>query len=341
MIFIFWCLCLLLILAAAMPLARALLRQNGTGAGTAEFDIAVYRDQLRDVERDLDRGVLAPEAAERTRLEISRRILAADKARAATDAPRPIPPLANGAALVLMAVLIAGGSLWSYAHLGAPGYGDQPLAQRRAAAEVLHATRPSQTEAEALAVRPPQPEADAGYRELVAQLREKLAERPDDPRGLQLLAQNEANLGNFNAAYAAQIRLLEILGDQAPAQGYAELTEFYVMAAGGYVSPEAETALRTALLRDPSNGPARYYLGLMQAQTGRPDLAFRTWRILLEQSAPDAPWMSAIRAQIQQAAAQAGVDYTLPPLPAAPARAGRRQRISPLPKTSPPKIVRQ
>lgn len=56
----------------------------------------------------------------------------------------------------------------------------------------------------------------------------------------------------------------------------------------------------------------------MLAQTGRPDLAFRTWRDLLEQSAPDAPWVPAIRAQIRQAAAQAGVDYALPAATGAP-----------------------
>ncbi len=56
------------------------------------------------------------------------------------------------------------------------------------------------------------------------------------------------------------------------------------MAAGGYVSPEAEAALSEVLRREPSNGRARYYTGLLYAQTGRPDLAFRVWRPLLEDS---------------------------------------------------------
>ena len=85
-----------------------------------------------------------------------------------------------------------------------------------------------------------------------------------------------------------------------------------VLAAGGYVSPEAEQALSRALQLDPQNGPARYYWGLMMAQTGRPDQAFRIWDRLLRAGPPDAPWIPPIRAQIEEIAARAGVDYAMP-----------------------------
>ncbi len=85
-----------------------------------------------------------------------------------------------------------------------------------------------------------------------------------------------------------------------------------IMAAGGYVSPEAESALKRALERDPNEGKARYYSGLMFAQNGRPDMAFKLWRELLDRSAPNDPWVAPIRGQIEEVAAWAGVDYTLP-----------------------------
>jgi cytochrome c-type biogenesis protein CcmH len=85
-----------------------------------------------------------------------------------------------------------------------------------------------------------------------------------------------------------------------------------VLAAGGYVSPEAEDALTKTLRLDPRNGTALYYSGLMFAQSGRPDMAFRLWRPLLEDSAPDAPWVEPVRQQIAQVAADAGVRYTPP-----------------------------
>ena len=95
-----------------------------------------------------------------------------------------------------------------------------------------------------------------------------------------------------------------------------------IMAAGGYVSPEAESVLQRALERDPNDGKARYYSGLMFAQSGRQDVAFRLWRDLLATSAPTDPWVPPIRAQIEEAAAWAGVDYTLPELAGGPALAG-------------------
>ncbi|MGB0660434.1 MAG: c-type cytochrome biogenesis protein CcmI [Mangrovicoccus sp.] len=316
---IFWLLTLGLAAAIAALLGLGLVLRRGDQRELAEFDIAVYRDQLAELDRDTARGVVTADTAERTRLEISRKILEADKARGSAkgDAPAGLNWIAAG----LSAAFLIGGAAIAYLQLGQPGYGDLPLQHRLSAAEDLRENRPSQSEAEAQAApnMPPPAEPDPQYAELIEKLRATVAERPDDPRGLQLLAQNEASLGNFSAAAAAQGKLLEIAGDNAPAGAFAEHADLLVMAAGGYVSPEAEAALEEALARDPQDGTARYYVGLMFAQTGRPDLAFRYWRALLEQSPADAPWIPAIRAQIGEAAMRAGVEYQLPsPTPPTP-----------------------
>jgi cytochrome c-type biogenesis protein CcmH len=119
-------------------------------------------------------------------------------------------------------------------------------------------------------------------------------------------------MGNFAAAHAAQSRVIALRGDAASAVDYADLADLMILAAGGYVSPQAEAVLRQALERDPRNGAARYYLGLMYVQTGRPDLGFQIWRTLLAESTPQAPWVPPIRAQIQDVANLAGVRYRLP-----------------------------
>ena len=75
---------------------------------------------------------------------------------------------------------------------------------------------------------------------------------------------------------------------------------------------EAEASLRQTLARDQSNGTARYYLGLMMAQTGRPDTAFRLWDGLLREGPEDAPWIPPILSQIEDMAVRAGVNYQLP-----------------------------
>jgi cytochrome c-type biogenesis protein CcmH len=145
------------------------------------------------------------------------------------------------------------------------------------------------------------------------QLREAVAQRPEDQQGLRLLAVNEANLGNFSASAEAWLRLITVQGEAAAVQDLAALAEVMTLAAGGRISAETEMVLERLLALDPENGTARYYLGLMFAQTGRPDLTFRLWRGLLEDSEPNDPWVPAIRGTIEELAALSGVRYTLPP----------------------------
>ena len=64
--------------------------------------------------------------------------------------------------------------------------------------------------------------------------------------------------------------------------------------------------------RWPYNGAARYYSGLLFAQIDRPDLAYRIWRPLYEQSGPDDPWTEALMTQLDLAAEAAGVEYRVP-----------------------------
>ena len=82
-----------------------------------------------------------------------------------------------------------------------------------------------------------------------------------------------------------------------------------IRAAGGIVTAEGEAALGATLARDPQDGTARFYLGLMEFQTGRPDRAFTLWRALLENGPQDAPWIPYLRDNIATVAAIAGVDY--------------------------------
>lgn len=311
---LFWILAGALALAVAILLALGLRAPRaGTVVPAADYDLRVYRDQLREIDKDLARGVVSAEDAGRVRAEVSRRILTADAAlqddHVAADANRGAPGLVAGA----IALVLVTGSVAIYLQLGAPGYGDLALADRIEFAEAARAERPSQAEAEASlpAPRTP-PNASPDYMALVEQLRDTVTRRPDDLQGHILLAQNEANLGNFRAAAAAQSDVLRLRGEAATASDYTDLADMLVLAAGGYVSPEAEIALRTALSFDPSNGAARYYIGLMMAQTGRPDTAFRMWDALLREGPEDAAWIPPILAQIEDMSFRAGVNYQLP-----------------------------
>lgn len=318
---VFWIVSGLLVLAVAGLLVLALWRGHRQAVPTAEFDVQVYRDQLKEVERDLARGVVTEEEAQRTRTEVSRRLLEADRNAHTAVAAGKAPRAATLSGAVLIAVVLAG-ALGLYFNVGAPGYPDMPLSARIAAADAAREGRPSQSEAEAaaLARMPETPTPDDRFLELMDRLRAALEQNPDDLQGLQLLVVNEARLGNFTAAYEAQRHRVEILGDDATADDWSDLADLMVLAAGGYVSPEAEAALDEALARDPGNGPARYYTGVLHAQTGRYDRAFQTWRALLQDSTMADPWVRPILSQMPDIAALAGERWTPPTTAAAPER---------------------
>jgi cytochrome c-type biogenesis protein CcmH len=312
----FWILAVLFAVVAIAILGRALLVGGDDTATTAEYDMQVYRDQLRELDRDVARGVIGAEEAERARVEISRRLLDADRKAGASEAAGSAPRAATIAAFTFTGVAILGGGLWLYADMGTPGYWDMPLKTRFEAAEVARATRASQSDLEAAlpAWAGPPPEAPADYVELVDKLRAAVAERPDELQGQLLLAQHEAALGNYVAAHEAMARAIEIKGPAAAADEYSQYADLLAIAVGGEISPEAEAAVEAALARNPRDKVARYYAGLLHAQTGRPDLAFPIWRDLLEGSDPSEPWVAPIQSQIRQLAALAGVDYTPPRL---------------------------
>jgi cytochrome c-type biogenesis protein CcmH len=319
---VFWIVSGALALVVSVMIGLTLMRGRVGDKPPAAYDLQVYRDQLKEVDRDLARGVIGTEDAERMRAEISRRVLTADAQLQQGGETGGQP--GRGGLIVAMGLgaLLAAGSVWVYTEIGAPGYRDLPLKTRIAESDAARANRLSQSEAESR--MPPasiNPNATEQFLTLMEQLRETVKNRPDDLRGLTLLARNEAGLGDYVAAYAAQNRIIEVKGEEAVASDYAYLAELMISAAGGYVSSEAEAALRAALERDPRNAPARYYLGLYLMQVDRPDAAFRTWDALLRESRADAPWVAPIRERIEEVAWRAGeTEYTLPPLEgAAPA----------------------
>lgn len=312
---LFWILAGVIALGVGVILVQALLRGGREAAPAAAYDMQVYRDQLREIERDVARGTMRPEEADRLKAEVSRRLLEADRALKAAGSDARAPGSARIAAAGAMLVLL-GGSFATYLDLGAPGYQDMPMSARLAQAETAYRDRPSQADAEARmagAPRPAAPAPDAQFLELMEKLRAAVANNPEDIRGQELLARNEAALGNYAAAAHAQAKVIDLSQPKVTAEDQAALGELMILAAGGIVSPEAEARLTEALRLDPQNGTARYYSGMLLAQTGRPDMAFRLWRSLLESSRPSDPWVAPLRAQIEQLAWLAGVKYELPP----------------------------
>lgn len=312
----FWIAAGFICIVVAGLLFLAARRPAEAQAPAAAYDLQVYRDQLTELDRDVTRGTLSKEEATRARTEVSRRILDADRTLHEVAIERRESRFGTSAIALGLVAMVAGAG-WLYSVIGAPGYPDLPMAERISMIETARENRPSQAMAEdQILERPvqnPQPDRLA----MVEQLRVVMQSRPDDTEGLALLAANEAMLGNFRAAHVAQSHLITLLGDAVTGRHYIDLAEMLIFAAGGYVSPEAEQALRIGLEILPRDGTGRYYAGEMYAQQGRPDLAFPIWSALLSESRPDAPWVPPIRQQIADVAFAAGVDLD-PALTAAP-----------------------
>ncbi|MCI2393362.1 c-type cytochrome biogenesis protein CcmI [Aliiroseovarius sediminis] len=320
---VFWLIIGALTLATILVLARRMLLPSSVAQATKDdtarltSDMKVYRDQLSELDRDVARGTLAAQEADRARVEISRRLLEADKAAQAKDRPTDAPQNISRLVMGLSAAVLACGAFGLYWVLGSPGFQDLGRDKRVAMSQEMRDNRPSQAKVEADMPPWPGPPAEApdDYLDLIQGLRDAVTKNPDDVRGLDLLAQHEAALGNMVAAREAMGHLLEVKGDAATADDYVRQADLLVNAAGGFISPEAEEMLEKALQRDPRHQLARYYTGLMFAQNGRPDMAFRLWRGLLEEGPETAIWWTSVRSQISSLAAYAGVEYT-PPEPA-------------------------
>jgi cytochrome c-type biogenesis protein CcmH len=323
---LFWIVAALVVLGSLSIVFAPMIRGAGAAERRASYDLQIYRDQLREIDRDVARGVISPQEAEDTRVEISRKLLAAADEESREGAASGAPRAASRAMVAVWTLLAVGLTGWIYVGQGAPGFEDQPLAERLARQAEARANRPRQAEVEAIiaedqaaadqagAEGPLRPEIAAGeeaadpeHLALVDQLMEVLAERPNDLQGHRLLVSSLGALGRFAEARVAQERVVEILGDEVGPDDLVGLAELMVTAAAGYVSPEAEAALSRALAVDPRHPVGRYYSGLTVLQGGRPDLAYRLWAGLLEEGPPEAPWVQAIEMDIEAVALMAGM----------------------------------
>jgi cytochrome c-type biogenesis protein CcmH len=270
---------------AAALIALPLLRRAAADRPRADYDLAIYRDQLREIDRDRAQGLLTEAEAEAARTEVGRRLLAAAPGEPGPDAPRgPMAPRGGPRwTLAALAALLPVAALAVYLTHGALGLPGQPAAER-------------------LAER-----ADAGRDEaLVAELARRMRERPDDSRGWALLGRSLMSLGRAAEAADAFARAAALVTTDADV--HARLGEARLHAADGVVTPAARQAFEAALVVDPEEPRARYYLGLADLQAGREREALDRWLALEAESPADAPWRTTLASRIDAVAARLGID---------------------------------
>jgi len=272
---LFWVVAALLTLAACLAVLMPLVRSANRAPGKSH-DLEVYRDQLAELHRDTERGLIDATEAEQARVEIGRRILRLGvSAGGAADEPhRSRAPRAAAMAAVLAVPLVAWGL---YAVLGSPDLPSQPLRER-------------------LAKNP----ADSTIEELVARAEAHLTADPKDGRGWDVLAPIYLRLGRPGDAVTAYRNAITING--ATAERESGLGEAIAAAAGGMVSSDAQDAFERALALEEGSPKARFYLAIAIAQEGKLTDAEAALKALLADLPPDSPW----RTPTEQAIAEAG-----------------------------------
>lgn len=297
------------VLMVATPMLRAGERMGR--ARRASYDLAVFRDQLAEVERDLDAGRLKPEEAAAAKAEIERRMLRAVDVQAdasASDAEAGPPARMTAAFPVALGLVVAGASLALYLNMGQPGAPDQPLAQRTDLDRARQAAGPGGGG------------AGADGRQMIASLRDRLTANPNDIAGWVTLARTHRVLGEHPDAVRAFERAIELSGRSAPAEMISDYGETLVFEAFGTVSPRAVQTFEQALAKDPSDIKSRFYIAMARGQAGDYRGAIALWRGLSADAPPDAPWLEAVRERITDAAMKGG----LIPMSVPPERPGER-----------------
>jgi cytochrome c-type biogenesis protein CcmH len=254
------------IFAVLWPLARNKgMRRSGS-------DLAVYRDQLEEIQRDRAAGQIGDVEAEAAKVEVSRRLIGA--AEAATPGPLPAATATWHRRLVAVIALVvlplgAGGL---YLKVGSPELPGQPLAAR--AANVQN------------------PSIDR----LVGQVEAHLVANPEDARGWEVIAPVYLRLGRFDDAVKARRNLLRLGGETAERQ--SDLGEALVGTANGLVTAEAKTAFERAVALDAQDVKARYFLGLAAEQDGHRADAVSIWRAMVTGAPEGAPWVGFVRGEL-------------------------------------------
>src|SRR4051812_14854199 len=259
-------------LAAALVLAWPLFDVRRF-KNDSSFALAVYRDQLAEINHDAARGILDETQARAAQIEIERRILALDEAPKFQPAKAPKPVL-----IVAMAVVVPLAAFGLYLRLGSPGLPGE-------AAQV----------AETVPMTP-----------TLQAMETAVAKAPTDPAAWRALG--EALMEESQAADAANAFGRAVaLGDKDP-KLQSRLGSALVLAGGERVDDRAKAAFTAALAGDPSDPIARFFLGLAKEQGGDATGALTDWLALENDVPPDLPWRSDLAANIDRVARRLGKD---------------------------------
>lgn len=253
------------VLFVALPLARRRSRPMVLPHDAA--NVAVYQDQLAELQADLDAGTLSPSQFEAAKNELERRLLQDVQGEPGVGEARfPRWP----ALVVAVAIpLLAAGLYWQ---LGNPA--------------AITAPR--------LAGLTPQQQVET----LLPALEKHLAQQPDDATGWRMLAKAYMALERFPEAATALDHAARLLPEDA--QVLADYADALAMVQGQRLAGRPAQLLARALELDPDNGKALYLAGYAALEAGDRQAAADHWKRLLAQLPADSEDANLVRRQLAE-----------------------------------------
>jgi cytochrome c-type biogenesis protein CcmH len=279
---VFWILVAGLVAGVTLAITRPLTRSTSNSADSADADIAVYKDQLKEVAADAAGGTLGPSEAEAARAEISRRLLRSSAAGVKPAVSELASRLRFATPVyVITSIALPALSLALYLTYGAPGLPGQPLSQRLA--ESVGADKPN---------------------DLVAKVEARLRDHPEDGTGWDVIAPVYYAMGRYADAAGAYSNALRLVGESPERlQGFANAR---IRTENGIVPEDARGALERILVIAPNLKEPRIWLALSKEQDGRLTEAAADYKKLIAEAPADAQWRKVLEERLAGLESDAG-----------------------------------
>lgn len=279
-----------LIALAMLFVAPPLLRRRAVRKAAAGPALEIYRDQLADLERDLQTGALATDRYEQARNELERRLAEELETTAGETSTASESRVISGvviAAVPLLAVAL-------YLLIGAPRALDP---QNMSSGDTAHSVTAEQIE------------------QMVTKLAQRLETEPDNADGWSMLGRSYAALERFKEAADAFGRAVKLM--PADAQMLADYADALGMAQGRSLKGEPSRIIARALAADPDHFKSLALAGTAAFENGNYAVAIRHWERLAQKIPPDSEFAQSIASSIAEARQLAGSTVPTAKAPAA------------------------
>jgi len=281
---LFWLTAALMVALVLAFLLPPLLRNRSSAASPVSrtaSNLAVFRDQLAELEADVAAGTISREQSEAARADLQRGLLEdVDGAVAAPAAAKSSWAAVTGVAIAVPLV-----SVLLYLIVGNLN-GLDPAKQTLSAQGAPHELSPQQMEG------------------MLARLAQRMETEPGNGEGWVMLARSYSAIGRWNDAVAAFAKAEALFPQDA--QLLADYADTMAMAQGQRLQGKPELLVQRALKADGNNLKALALAGTVGFEKGDYAKAIEHWQKMLPLLPPDSEMGNSVRSSIQEARGKLG-----------------------------------